>query len=257
LPTLTQPHELLLLFIAGFLASALNAVAGGGTLISFPMLIGLGINPIVANATNGVALFPGSLSGALGFKEYWGDIKQELIRLGIPTVIGSALGAVLLKNTSKQAFDIAIPILILIAILLMAFKKQLRPKRSEGKAPVGKVAAMAFQFLIAVYGGYFGAGMGILMLALLTVSSSGEIHRHNAIKNLLGVIIKLTSSVILLISGLVLILPAVVMTAGSICGGYASARMSLKVDPEKLRWAIVSYGAIMVCIFFWRAFGAS
>jgi uncharacterized membrane protein YfcA len=210
---------------------------------------------IKANATNGVALFPGALSGAVVFKDYWGDIKQELIRLGIPTVFGSAGGAVLLMVTSDKAFRIAIPILILGSILLMAFKKKLKPKAHEGVL-VQPVPAMIFQFLIAVYGGYFGAGMGILMLALLSVASTGEVHRHNAIKNLLGLIIKLTSSIILIASGLVLIIPALVMTVGSICGGYSAARLSLKVDPEKMRWGIISYGGIMVIVFTLRAFGA-
>ena len=255
LPTADSPLGLLLLFLAGCVASGLNAFAGGGSLVSFPMLVGLGVAEQAANATNAVALWPGSLSSSLGFKKYWNDVKADILRFATPTFLGSMAGAVLLIVTPDTVFRAVVPALILAATLLLAFQKQLKKRRGGGERVVKLPAAMILQFAISVYGGYFGAGMGILMLALLGLIASGDIHRHNAIKNTLGLFINFTASVIFISKGLVLPIPGAALMAGAIVGGYAAAHMSQKVAADALRKGIVIYGFVMTAWFAWRAFG--
>jgi uncharacterized membrane protein YfcA len=244
---------LALLFVAGFVASSINAFAGGGSLISFPMLVGLGLPTLPANATNSVALWPGSLSSAFAFKDYWQDIKEELKLMAPVTLLGSGLGAWLLTRTPARAFDVAVPVLILLATLLLAFQKQVKSLGAGKKLPAWGAASL--QFLVALYGGYFGAGMGILMLAVLGVHAEGDIHRHNAVKNLLAVLINVVSSAILLAQGLVVIVAAAAMIAGAILGGFTSGRLSQKVPADGLRMAIVVFGAVMTVVFGLRALG--
>lgn len=255
LPPVDSPLGLLLLFFAGCLASGLNAFAGGGSLVSFPMLVGLGVGEQAANATNAVALWPGSLSSSLGFKKYWADVKGDIFRLSIPTFLGSTLGAILLIVTPDAVFRAVVPALILAATLLLAFQKQLKRRRSGEERVVQLPTAIALQFAISVYGGYFGAGMGILMLALLGLIAAGDIHRHNAIKNTLGLFINLTASIIFVVKGLVLLVPCLALMAGAVVGGYVAAHFSQKVAAEKLRIVIVIYGFLMTAWFAWRAFG--
>lgn len=243
---------LILLAIAGFIAASINGFAGGGTLISFPVLIGTGLQETVANATNAVALWPGSLASAVGFKKYFEDIKKELIYLTPPTILGSAIGAFLLVSTPKVVFKFIIPLLILTATLLLAFQKMMKPKHGEPTLP--HWAAWVLQMLVAIYGGYFGAGMGILMLAILGVASKGDIHRHNALKSILAIIINFSASGILIYQGLVNPSAAVAVMVGSIFGGYTSAKVSMKVSADKLRMVIVVFGFVMTAWFVWRAF---
>lgn len=235
------------------IASAINAFAGGGSLLSFPMLVGLGLPSLQANATNGVALWPGSLSSALGFRSYWDDIKAELKLMAPFTLLGAGIGAFLLVATPSTAFDVLVPVLICLATLLLAFQKQVKALGSGKK--LGASAAASLQFAVAVYGGYFGAGMGILMLAVLGVHAEGDIHRHNAIKNLLAVLINVVSSAVLLSYGLVNLPAAGAMMAGAIAGGFASAKFSQRVPTDVLRWVVVAFGSVMTVWFGLRAFG--
>lgn len=242
-----------MLFVAGFLASGINAFAGGGSLISFPVLVGLGIPDLKANATNAVSLWPGSLSSAVGFREYWRGLKPELRMLAPVTLVGSCLGALLLAATDQGIFRRVIPFLILGAVLLMLFQmRQPRLKSERREWPIW--LGILLQFLLSVYGGYFGAGMGILMLALFSVAVEGDIHRHNALKNILALAINFASSGILIYKGLVMLVPALALMTGSIVGGWVSAHMSLKVDSRKLKWVVITYGLIMSTVFMVRAF---
>lgn len=220
------------------------------------MLVGLGVGEQVANATNAVALWPGSLSSSLGFKKYWDDVKKDIYRFAVPTLLGSTAGAVLLILTPGSVFRAVVPALILVATLLLAFQKQLKKRRSGEERVVQLPVALALQFVISVYGGYFGAGMGILMLALLGLIAAGDIHRHNAIKNTLGLFINFTASVIFIYQGLVQLVPGLALMAGAIVGGYAAAHISQKVAADSLRKGIVVYGLVMTAWFAWRAFSA-
>lgn len=243
---------LALLALAGAVASGINAVAGGGSLISFPTLVGLGVPELPANATNSVALWPGSLAGAVGFLNQLAKTGRYLGALLPPTLLGSISGAVLLMNTSKEAFRVAVPILILFATLMLAYQPRIRKAFLRRDKRLHPTSGVLLQFAISVYGGYFGAGMGILMLASLGLLMEGDIHELNAIKAWLGLLINLVASAIFLWKGLVVLAPALALTVGSIVGGYAAAVCSQRVDSERLRRWIVALGFVMVAWFSYK-----
>jgi len=241
-----------LLFGAGLVASAINSVAGGGTLISFPTLLAVGIPPLPANATNAVALWPGSFAGALGFLNQIEATKRHLLPLMVPTVVGSILGSYLLVATDSRTFSGLVPWLVLFATLVLAVQPQIKSWSAKSEPGRHRWFGLALQFAVGVYGGYFGAGMGIMMLAVMALFVDGDLHQMNAIKNWLGLVINLSASVVLLAKGLVWLVPGVALMAGALVGGYAGARLSQRVESERLRWAIVVYGLAMAGYFFWR-----
>lgn len=244
----------MVLVIVGAVASGINAVAGGGSLISFPTLIGMGLVEKVANATNSVGLWPGSLTGGLGFKNLIDKTKHYLKALFVPTLLGSAVGAILLLNTSNEFFKRVIPFLVLTAACLLLFQPKVKEfvQKRHDKLPTSY--GLILQFFVSVYGGYFGAGMGIMMLAAFALYMDGTIHELNAVKNWLGLIINFTCSMVFLSQGLIVLWPAVFLTIGALIGGFAAARLSQKVNPEKLRLVIAIYGIGMAGFFAYRAF---
>ena len=243
------------LILVGSLASGINAVAGGGSLISFPILVWLGLPPRVANATNSVALWPGSLAGAYGFIDLLPKTKHHLKTLLLPTLIGSIGGAWLLLNTTEKLFNDIVPVLILLASLLLVFQSKIKAWTSQHKHVIGsKFVAALMQFSVAVYGGYFGAGMGIMMLAAFVLYMEGTIHELNAIKGWLGVVINFAASVMFVFQHLVSPLPAAALMVGSIVGGFYAAKISQKVDSNRLRLVIASYGFLMAAVFAYKAF---
>ena len=241
------------LVVVGAVASAINAVAGGGSLVSFPYIVGLGVPVIPANATNSVGLWPGSLTGGLGFLKRFGATRRYLPAMVPPTVVGSVLGAVLLLNTSPKAFSRTIPFLILLAAVLLLL--QPRVKALVGKRALPAWVAPVLQLLVAVYGGFFGAGMGIMMLACFALTMEGDLHELNAVKNWLSVIINVVCSSVFLVKRLVLPLEGGLLVLGGLIGGYVAARVSQRFDPNRLRTVIAVYGLGMAAWFFWRAFG--
>jgi uncharacterized protein len=236
-------------------ASAINAVAGGGTLISFPFLtLGLRLDSKVANATNSAALWPGGLASAYGFRNLLAKTGHHFKVLFVPTLLGSATGAWLLTVTSQRAFDIAIPFLILLASTLLAFQPRVKQLVLRGEHPLHPSVGVVIQLLVAFYGGYFGAGMGIMMLAAFALYMDGTIHELNAVKAWLGLVINLVASLVFLYEGLIAFVPFVALTLGAIVGGFLAARLSQKVDSEKMRVAIAVYGLLMAAYFGYRAF---
>lgn len=254
MPLIETPLGLALAFLAGFIAAAVNAVAGGGSLVSFPTLVALGLPEQPANATNGVALWPGSAAGAFGFIKHLKKTKKHLKLLIPPTAIGSILGALLLVATGQELFKTVVPFLILLATFLLAFQPKIKEFAKAGKLKTGPILVAFLQFLIALYGGYFGAGMGIMMLGVMSLYIDGDLHELNAIKNWLAVVINFGSSVILIANGLVILLPALAVMAGALIGGYTSASLVQKIDPEKARKVVVAYGFIMTAWYFWSVF---
>jgi len=244
-----NPLALIGLFAAGFVASSINAVAGGGSLLSFPVLVALGVPPLPANATNSVALWPGSLSSAFGFLDQLERTRRYLWALVPPTVLGSLFGAWLLVHTPERLFAMVVPALILLATLLLAFQPQIRKRVLGGKLRVPTAVGAILQFLVSVYGGYFGAGMGIVMLAVFGLFIQGTLHELNALKAWLGVAINLVASFFFLGEGLLWMVPGLAVMLGAILGGYLSARLSQRLDPEKLRKAVVALGALMTLWF--------
>ncbi|MDI1428038.1 sulfite exporter TauE/SafE family protein [Polyangium sorediatum] len=249
-----NPLALVALFAVGFVASSINAVAGGGSLLSFPLLVAFGVPPLAANATNAVALWPGSLASAYGFRDQLARTKPHLRYLTLPTITGALLGAWLLTHTPERLFDFVVPLLVLLATLLLAFQARIRKAALGQKARVPVALGIFLQFLVSVYGGYFGAGMGIVMLAVFGLFIEGTLHELNAMKAWLGVAINLVASMFFLREGLLWLVPGFSVMAGAIVGGYFSARLSQRIDPNKLRRAIVVLGFAMTAWFFRAAF---
>lgn len=247
----------------GALASGINAVAGGGSLVSFPFLtipfqisglrISVGLSERVANATNSVGLFPGSLSGALAFRNLLGHSGRHLRTLFLPTVAGSLAGAWLLLSTSNASFRKIIPVLVLVAALLLFLQPTIRSMVGKGRK-VPAWSALSLQFLVSVYGGYFGAGMGIMMLACFALYIDGNIHELNAVKNWLSLLINFACSIVFVVKGLVVFPVAGCIIIGAVIGGFAAAHISQRFDPDKLRVVIASYGLVMAGVFAYRAY---
>lgn len=251
-PELTDPLSLGLLVIVGAVASGINSVAGGGSLVSFPTLIFLGVPSLTANATNSVGLWPGSLGGAWGFRNVLPATKKHLIPLALPTIIGAGLGSWLVSVTSEKLFSVAVPILLFLATGLLWFQPNIKRWAQARGHALTTPSAILLQLLVALYGGYFGAGMGIMMLAVFFLFMEANIHEINAVKTVLGVFINLMASAVFFFKGMVLIAPALALVAGSLVGGYYAAKWSQRMDPELLRKLIATYGLAMSSYFAYQ-----
>jgi uncharacterized protein len=238
-----------IIFGAGFCAGMINSVAGGGTLLSFPTLVWLGRDPILANATNAVALWPGSLAAMYGFRHSLGQSRRWLVLLGIPSVIGGFVGAVLLLRTPSRTFSAVVPWLILMATALLAAQEPIGRwlKQSQSGPPSHRwwAGAIAFQLLVALYGGYFGAGIGIMMLAALSLLRLTDIYQMNGLKNFFGMCINAVAATWFAWSGAILWGDAATMALGAIAGGYGGAGLARKAGPKVVRSAAVFVGLAM------------
>jgi uncharacterized protein len=247
------PARLVIAGLAAVLAGAVNAIAGGGTLLTFPTLIALGVNPVMANATNTLALFPGSLAGAVGFRRELGRTAHWLRMLLPPSLIGGAAGAVLLLHTSATLFRAISPFLVLLAAGLLALQDRYgaRIVRVSATPSTGwRIGALGFQFLVGVYGGFFGAGIGILMLAALGALGVGTIHEMNGLKNVLAMSINLVAAVYFALSGAIVWPLAAVMAVGAIAGGYAGASVSRRFPAHLVSRAVVVIGVVVAIGLF-------
>jgi uncharacterized protein len=252
-----------LLFVAAAVGGALNAVAGGGSFLTLPALIVAGVPAVVANATSTLALWPASLSSTLAYRRELRSSRQWLVVLGITSVIGGLAGAVLLVRTSDDAFLRLLPWLMLIAAATFSFGSKLRPAPKAGAvrahpfedgaawrpALLGVVAA---QFLIATYGGYFGGGMGIMMLATMALAGMTNIHEMNGLKSFLGVAINGFALATFIITGTISWRYGLSMAVGATFGGYVTASFARKVDPRYVRWFVIVVGWGMTIYFFVR-----
>jgi len=249
------------LFVAGIIAGSINAVAGGGTLISFPSLVGLGEPEIIANATNTAALWPGSFSSAIGYRKDTEVNRRLLIGLLVPSFIGGALGALILVITPPDLFKIIVPFLVLFATLILAARNRLTRKIGERLTVAehhttwaGRLWGFFFQLFIATYGGYFGAGMGILMLGSLSIMGMRDIHEMNALKTPLQAVVNMTAFVFFAVKGLVSWPTALVLCIGAITGGYGGARVAKRVNPKVLNVCIVALGLVVSAWLLYKAF---
>lgn len=248
------------LFFAGMAAGIINSVAGGGTLITFPSLVAFGEPEIVSNATNTAALWPGSFSSAVGYRKDTAVERSLLLILAIPSFVGGLAGAVILVITSPEVFRHVVPFLVLFATLMLAFRdfisRRLRPNptRSEQVTTAGRFWGVLFQLVVGTYGGYFGAGMGILMLGSFSLMGLRDIHKMNIIKTTLTAIINMTAFVFFAFKGLVVWYLAILMMVGAILGGYGGARLAKRANPRILHFGIVAVGLLVSGWFFARFF---
>lgn len=230
------------------LAGGINAVAGGGTLITFPSLLWIGLDPVVANITNTVALWVGSLSAAFGFKNRIRETKDLLLPLLVFSLFGALLGAVLLIKTPSQTFRSFVPFLILFAVLMLAFSELIKRLLSKFITKGNRVSPfipLSLQFLTGMYGSYFGAGIGIMMLASLTLSGIYNIHTANALKNILGFSINLLGALVFILSGKVDWPFALVMMPGFALGGYMGAYLSQRFKSKMVRLFVILWGLFL------------
>ena len=244
-------------FGAAFLAGVINSVAGGGTLVTFPTLIWLGLNSVAANATSTVAIWPATLGSMWGYRRELRATHARLYLLILPSLVGGLLGAWLLRFTPPSVFDRLVPFLILFATLLfMAQEPVQRKLKSSGGGDHSSrswlIGAMAFQFLVAIYGGYFGAGIGILMLAALSVMGLTEIHQMNALKVLLGAAINGVAIVYFVSNRMVYWPDVLLMAIGAIVGGYGGAGFARRLGARAVRRIVILVGFGLALSFFIR-----
>jgi uncharacterized protein len=245
----SAPHELVS-FAAAFLAGAINAVAGGGTLVSFPALIWLGLPSTIANATSTVAIWPGSLGGVFGFRRSLRDLEPRIYALIVPSLIGGIGGAILLRLTPTSVFDRLVPLLILFATCLFiaqdAVQRALKIGTSSShRGPKWLCGALAFQLVIALYGGYFGAGLGIMMLAALSIIGLTDIHQMNGLKNLLALCINGVAAMYFVWKGMVYWPDVIVMAIGAIAGGVGGAGLAKRLGRVTVRRVVIAVGLVM------------
>ena len=236
----------------------MNAMAGGGTILTYPVLLFLGESAITANATSTVALWPGAAASLYGYRREVAEHRDWLKTLFLPSLLGGALGAVLLLRTPVKTFAGLAPFLILFATFLFmlqgAVARWARGQGSEtpGRTPARLTVAVLFQFGVGVYGGYFGAGIGILMLAALGLIGMTDLHQMNGLKNLLAICINGVAAADFIARGAVDWPVALIMIAGAIAGGYAGAGFARRIGKEKARAAVVVIGLLVAALLLFQ-----
>ncbi len=245
-----------LLFAAGFVAGLMNAVAGGGTIVTFPALIFAGISSIGANATSTVALLPGTLAGVLGYRRILPEVWRWIKMFAVVSVVGGLIGAILLTKTPEQVFARLVPFLVLFATILFTtrdfFARLFRLNATASPSVRWLVAATGFQIVVAVYGGYFGAGIGILMLASLGVLGFDDIHKMNAVKNALAFLINVVAAAYFIFKGMIEWPAAAAVAAGAIAGGFSGAHFSQKVSQSTVRFCVTAIGLCITAVLFYK-----
>ena len=246
--TSLEPAQIGLLAGAALVAGAVNAVAGGGSLISFPALLAVGYPALTANVTNSVALTPGYFGGTLGYRRELTGQRGRILALGAISAVGAVVGAALLLISSAALFERIVPWLIFLACGLLAAQTRLarlvRDRRPDGPAGADGHTAPLFaaQFLAAAYGAYFGAGVGIMMLAILGIFLADDLQRLNALKGLLSFLISVVAAVSFLLFADVSLLAVAVMAVASLLGGQLGVLLARRLDDRTLRWLVIAFG---------------
>jgi len=251
-------QTIVFLFVAGALGGALNSVAGGGSFIAFPALLWTGVPPIPANATNTIALWTAAAASGGAYRKRLEVPRRVMMPLLTVSLIGGLAGAYLLLKTPAHTFMRVLPWMTLGATLLFAFGKRLAAGRASviehqttGAALVG---ATIFQLCVAVYGGYFGGGMGIVMLAMLATLGMTDIHAMNALKSVMGFVINGVAVATFISARAVYWKHGIVMILGGIAGGYLGAHYAMRMRQSRVRGFVVLVGAAMTAYFFWKSY---
>jgi hypothetical protein len=244
-----EPWHYPILFAAAFVAGGVNSIAGGGSVVSFPLMLWAGIAPVVANATNNLALFPGYAASANGYRDELRASDRALLLFLIPAVAGGAIGAFLLLHTPSELFEAIAPFLVLFATLLVAVQGRLTAWServgARGRTRAWWWSALGADFLLSIYGGYFGVGLGILLLGALGLMGFTNLHEMNGMKAILSAGIVAVALVYFAVRGAILWPVGLVMAAGAMLGGYASARIARRVPQEVVRRAVIAIGVGM------------
>jgi len=241
--------QIVAVLAAAFAGGVLNVIAGGGSLITFPTLLFVGLNPILASATNTVALWPASATGVYGFRLDILRTRRSLLLLLIPSVVGGVIGGLILLRTPARLFELIAPYLVLAATVLIAVQGRIgrwaRHDPQTGPSPAWWVVAVIVQLAVSIYGGFFGAGIGILMLATLGLIGVRDLNEMNGLKNLYAVAINGAAIVYFVARGAVVWTVVPVMVVGSVAGGLAGSTLAHRTDQRIMRRVIVGIGMAM------------
>jgi uncharacterized protein len=247
--------SLLTILLAGFGAGFVNAIAGGGTLLTFPALLYSGMTSIAANATSTVAIWPGSVTSSWAYRQQFRDHRQRVVWFAMPSLIGGFGGAYLLLHSGEKTFRATVPYLILLACgLLLANEPIGRWVATRASAHPKKhaVALWLCQFAIAVYGGYFGAGIGILMLAAMAIFLPEDLQAANGMKNFLAVLINGIAAAYFLVIGAAVWRTALLVMGAAIAGGFVGAHTAQRMPARVLRLAVVAFGLVVAGHLWWK-----
>jgi uncharacterized membrane protein YfcA len=237
--------EVLAIALAGFAAGTINTVVGSGTLITFPVLLAFGYAPVTANVSNTVGLVPGSISGAFGYRRELAGQRERALRFGTASVLGGVTGAVLLLALPASAFAAIVPVFIGLALVLVVLQPWLNTmlaKRASGSGRRGRLLTLLAVYATGVYGGYFGAAQGILLLGILGLALAQDPHRTNALKNVLAGLVNGVAGVFFIVAAHVEWGPAAIIAGSSILGAQLGARYGRRLPPRVLRGLIVIVG---------------
>jgi uncharacterized membrane protein YfcA len=237
-----------LLFVAGAVGGAINSVAGGGSFLVFPSMLLVGVPPVAANATTAVALWPAGVSSTIAYRKEIPRERRTLLVFALASALGGAVGAVLLLSTSDLTFTRILPLLMLAAAAVFTFGPRMAKLRRGGHLPLA--AAAVVQFLISSYGGYFGGGMGILMLATFTLMGMTNLHAMNGLKTLLGMLINGAANIAFFIAHKVVIGVAIPVAVGAIVGGWLGAAVARTMKPDRVRLFVLVFAWGLTAWFF-------
>ncbi|MEV4311271.1 sulfite exporter TauE/SafE family protein [Actinocrispum sp. NPDC049592] len=241
------PIEAIVVAVAGMCAGAINTVVGSGTLITFPVLLAIGYPPVVANASNSIGLVPGGVTGAIGYRRELEGQRSRLLRLGICSLLGGVTGALLLLWLPPGVFKAVVPVLIVIALVLVVMQPWLSRRLSERERHEhGGIGALIATYFAGVYGGYFGAAQGVLLVGLLGIMIDEGLQRLNALKNALTAGVNLVAGIIFVAIADVDWLVVLLIAAGSTVGGVIGAKIGRKLPPAVLRGVIVVVGVVAI-----------
>ena len=247
--------DVVLVGLAAVAGGAVNALAGGGTLITFPMLTAIGIPPVAANITNTVALCPGYLGGTYAQLHDLRGYGRQVWLLAPTGVIGGIVGGILLLKTGEQAFRFLVPYLILFATGLMAIQAPLRNwlvrhSQGQGAGKWGEAGVVAAVFLASIYGGFFGAGLSVIVIAVLALVLEGPLNRLNALKQVVSFFVNIAAAAFFLFSGKIVWWAMAVMAVGALVGGNLGGRLAGNIRPALLRGIVVTVGLVIAVIYF-------
>jgi uncharacterized protein len=243
--------DAILITLAGICAGGINTIVGSGTLVTFPTLLALGYSPVVANVSNTVGLAPGGITGVIGYRRELAGQRDRLIRLASASLIGGVTGAVLLVTLPSEAFDAIVPVLIAIGCVLVAIQPWVARRlkeRERPERPHGSVLIWVLVMLAGIYGGYFGAGQGVLLIGIMGIGLIEDLQRINAVKNVLAMLVNTVAAVLFVVVADVSWAVAGLIAVGSAVGGHLGASIGRRLPPVVFRVVIVVIGVIAI----WR-----
>ncbi len=246
---------ILLLFLGGVLGGVINVMAGGAGFMTFPLLIAAGLTPMQANAANFVALLPANIVGSVVYRHELKDVRQHLLTRFVLAGLGGATGSLLFIWLGEASFHAAIPWLLVFATFSFGAGPTIKRWLESGASfDVSRWLWLSFllEFAVYVYGGYFGLGMGIILLAIHSIFSHMSVHHANALRNVTISLMTLIGIAIFAQSGLIRWGPSLIMMAGAVTGGYGMARLARKLPAEKVRMAILGWSIVLTAFSFWR-----